>query len=128
MMQHTPKIAFVGTSRSGLGHLRRLSTIAQRLADRLPGAELLLVAGVEVFAALWWARSASARRGGCLDGLRCFGFPQPCLTPNAAVATLAGPCFGAGVFARPLSLPSKGRGPVRLRCGGGVGAADLEVR
>lgn len=41
------RIAFLGTSRSGLGHLRRIANIARHVALREPGARLTLITNAE---------------------------------------------------------------------------------
>lgn len=42
-----PHIAFLGTSRSGLGHLRRIATIARCLSERAPKLRLSLVSNAQ---------------------------------------------------------------------------------
>lgn len=42
-MTPDPHIAFLGTSRSGLGHLRRIANVAQQIAIRNPRAKMTLI-------------------------------------------------------------------------------------
>lgn len=46
-MSQPKHIAFLGTSRSGLGHLRRIANIAAQVARRLPNAKLSLLTNAE---------------------------------------------------------------------------------
>lgn len=46
-MSFAPHVAFLGTSRSGLGHLRRITNIAEHLARRAPGLRLSLVTNAD---------------------------------------------------------------------------------
>lgn len=46
-MPSEPHIAFLGTARSGLGHLRRIANIARRISERDPRVNLSLITNAE---------------------------------------------------------------------------------
>jgi predicted glycosyltransferase len=46
-MTRNSHVAFLGTSRSGLGHLRRIANIARQIASRDPGVQMTLITNAE---------------------------------------------------------------------------------
>ena len=107
------------------GHRRRWCFGRQRSCPRVEEpslcfSERLWRAGVRQGREIRWEVGLSIALLG--------GLPRPCLTPNAAVTTQRGPCFGAGVVVRPFVLLIKRKGAGLGAGRGGVGAADLEVR